>query len=63
MKICNLKVENNLFISPINKIKSRNVGILTINGTSTPEYTNTTDYIKLINGTNPINNPVVVTIL
>ena len=31
MKICNLKVENNLFISPINKIKSRNVGILTIN--------------------------------
>jgi len=38
-------------------------GSLTIRGTSSPKYTNTTDYIKLINGTNPINNPVFVTIL
>ena len=39
------------------------IGTLQIIGTSTPKYNNITDYLKLINGTNPINNPVVVTIL
>ena len=39
------------------------IGTLQIIGTSTPKYNNVTDYLKLINGTNPINNPVVVTIL
>jgi hypothetical protein len=38
-------------------------GILTIIGTGSPKYTNTTDYNKLINGTSPVNNPVTVTIL
>jgi hypothetical protein len=38
-------------------------GSLRIIGTSSPKYTNTTDYLKLINGTSPINNPVAVTIL
>ena len=39
------------------------IGTLKIIGTSVPQYNNVTDYLKLINGTNPINTPVVVTIL
>jgi hypothetical protein len=38
-------------------------GTIEIVGTSSPKYTNTTAYNKLINGTSPVNNPVFITII
>jgi hypothetical protein len=38
-------------------------GILTIIGTGSPKYTNTTDFNILTTGAPPVNNPVIVTFL
>ena len=38
-------------------------GILTIIGTGSPQYTNVASFNDLVNGTAPVNNPVIVTFL